>query len=214
MYVIGGYDGQSRLSTVESLDLVEEKAAWQAVAPMHHRRGLAGVCVYQGARFTRVHCETTPILGVTSIDVVFGARSCWFSDMIYVSGGFDGTTRHTSMERYDPTIDRWSLLNHMSVGREGAGLVVAGDMIYCIGGYDGVNLLSSVEKYDPNTGSWTSVKSMTTKRSGENSRMCSGSQGRRRTTASGHVTREAGGGGQGLRRNICELGRLRGQRPP
>ncbi len=55
----------------------------------------------------------------------------------------------------------------MTVGREGAGLVVANDMIFCIGGYDGVNLLSSVEKYDPNTGSWSTVKSMTTKRSGE-----------------------------------------------
>ena len=87
--------------------------------------------------------------------------------MIYVCGGFDGTTRHTSMERYDPTIDRWSMLGNMSIGREGAGLVVASDMIYCIGGYDGVNLLSSVEKYDPNTTNWTTVKSMTTKRSGK-----------------------------------------------
>ena len=48
VYVIGGYDGQSRLSTVECLDLVEDKATWQTVSPMHHRRGLAGVCVYQG----------------------------------------------------------------------------------------------------------------------------------------------------------------------
>ena len=86
--------------------------------------------------------------------------------MIYVCGGFDGTVRHTSLERYDPTIDQWSSLASMSTGREGAGLVVANDMIFCIGGYDGVNLLNTVERFDPNTSQWTSVASMATKRSG------------------------------------------------
>ena len=86
--------------------------------------------------------------------------------MIHVAGGFDGTVRHTSMERYDPTIDQWTSLNPMSIGREGAGLVLASDMIYCIGGYDGVNLLNSVEKYDPNSSQWTTVAPMSTRRSG------------------------------------------------
>ena len=86
--------------------------------------------------------------------------------MIYVCGGFDGSVRHTSMERYDPTIDEWSIMGNMTVGREGAGLVQANDMIYCIGGYDGVNLLNSVERYDLNTGNWSSVPAMTTRRSG------------------------------------------------
>ena len=74
--------------------------------------------------------------------------------------------RHTSMERYDPTIDQWSVLSNMNIGREGAGLVLATDNIYCIGGYDGVNLLNSVERYDPNTGQWASVAPMATRRSG------------------------------------------------
>ena len=63
-------------------------------------------------------------------------------DHIYVCGGFDGTVRHSSMERYDITIDQWSPLGNMSVGREGAGLVVANDMLYCIGGYVHVWTLS------------------------------------------------------------------------
>ena len=71
------------------------------------------------------------------------------------------------MERYDPTIDQWSILGTMAVGREGAGLVVATDHIYCMGGYDGINLLNSVEKYDPNTCQWTSVAPMATRRSGQ-----------------------------------------------
>ncbi|KAK2158059.1 hypothetical protein LSH36_178g05055 [Paralvinella palmiformis] len=134
VYVLGGYDGTARLSSVEVLDLSESEPQWRPVTPMIYRRGLAGVCAYQ--------------------------------DMIYVCGGFDGSVRHTSMERYDPTIDEWSIMGNMTVGREGAGLVQANDMIYCIGGYDGVNLLNSVERYDLNTGNWSSVPAMTTRRSG------------------------------------------------
>lgn len=55
------------------------------------------------------------------------------ADMIYVSGGFDGSRRHTSMERYDPNIDQWSMLGDMQTAREGAGLVVASGTIYCLG---------------------------------------------------------------------------------
>jgi len=54
-------------------------------------------------------------------------------DMIYVAGGFDGSRRHTSMERYDPNIDQWSMLGDMQTAREGAGLVVASGLIYCLG---------------------------------------------------------------------------------
>lgn len=116
------------------------------------------------------------------------------ADMIYVAGGFDGSRRHTSMERYDPNIDQWSMLGDMQTAREGAGLVVASGLIYCLGmekwshlhntlfslhtadsffgliqgGYDGLNILNSVERYDPHTGHWTSVTPMATKRSGAN----------------------------------------------
>lgn len=38
--------------------------------------------------------------------------------MIYVSGGFDGSRRHTSMERYDPNIDQWSMLGDMQTARK------------------------------------------------------------------------------------------------
>lgn len=48
VYVIGGYDGQSRLSTVECLDLSDDEPTWHTAASMTQRRGLAGVCVHKG----------------------------------------------------------------------------------------------------------------------------------------------------------------------
>ena len=81
-------------------------------------------------------------------------------------GGFDGTTRHLTMEFYDQPTDKWNLLESTSVGREGAGLVSLGDSLYCIGGYDGIDLLKSVERYDFNNSTWSSITSMITPRSG------------------------------------------------
>ena len=48
VYVLGGYDGTARLSSVEVLDLSESEPQWRPVTPMIYRRGLAGVCAYQG----------------------------------------------------------------------------------------------------------------------------------------------------------------------
>ncbi|KAL5015190.1 hypothetical protein ScPMuIL_009460 [Solemya velum] len=46
VYVIGGYDGQSRLNTVECLDLSESEPTWHTTASMTQRRGLAGVFIF------------------------------------------------------------------------------------------------------------------------------------------------------------------------
>jgi len=91
-------------------------------------------------------------------------------DLIYVCGGFDGSSRLSSTECYDEKTDVWTIGEDMHVGREGAGLVAVGDHLYCIGkctstqktrsflrsicfflgGYDGLNLLQTVEKYGKN----------------------------------------------------------------
>lgn len=49
IYVIGGYDGRSRLSSVECLDYAaDEDGVWYSVAPMNVRRGLAGATTLGG----------------------------------------------------------------------------------------------------------------------------------------------------------------------
>ena len=49
---------------------------------------------------------------------------------MYVCGGFDGTSRHSTMEVYEQTLDKWTLLDSTSVGREGAGLVSLGKLYF------------------------------------------------------------------------------------
>ena len=67
--------------------------------------------------------------------------------MVYVCGGFDGTVRHTSMERYDPQIDEWCMLGNMSIGREGAGLVQANDVMYCLGKMEYSSLIKFLSEH-------------------------------------------------------------------
>jgi kelch-like protein 12 len=75
--------------------------------------------------------------------------------MIYVSGGFDGSRRHTSMERYDPNIDQWSMLGDMQTAREGAGLVVASGVIYCLGTQSGMQGWREFNGYQTRVGSFS-----------------------------------------------------------
>lgn len=53
IYVIGGYDGRSRLSSVECLDYTsDEDGIWYSVAPMNVRRGLAGATTLGGTSWS------------------------------------------------------------------------------------------------------------------------------------------------------------------
>jgi hypothetical protein len=79
---------------------------------------LPGVCVHQGACVSSCSTRRCP---------------CDFSGLIYVCGGFDGSSRLASTECYDEKTDVWTIGEDMHVGREGAGLVAIGDHLYCIG---------------------------------------------------------------------------------
>ena len=63
-------------------------------------------------------------------------------DLIYVCGGFDGSSRLASTECYDEKTDVWTIGEDMHVGREGAGLVAIGDHLYCIGKYEMKRLIN------------------------------------------------------------------------
>ncbi|XP_069911202.1 kelch-like protein 12 isoform X6 [Oryctolagus cuniculus] len=141
IYVVGGYDGRSRLSSVECLDYTaDEDGVWYSVAPMNVRRGLAGATTLGGA-------------GVALLN-----------DHIYVVGGFDGTAHLSSVEAYNIRTDSWTTVTSMTTPRCYVGATVLRGRLYAIAGYDGNSLLSSIECYDPIIDSWEVVTSMGTQR--------------------------------------------------
>ncbi|ESO99289.1 hypothetical protein LOTGIDRAFT_113379 [Lottia gigantea] len=175
VYIFGGYDGQSRLNTVECLDISDEKPMWVTVTNMNHRRGLAGVCVYRDhiyvcggfdgysrhtsmERYNPATNQWTMLSGMAKGRE--GAGLVEAGDMIYCIGGYDGIHLLHSAERYDPQTEQWSTISPMSTQRSGAGVSVVNDIIYVCGGYDGNEHLSTVECYNTNTGHWTSLQHM------------------------------------------------------
>ena len=79
---------------------------------------------------------------------------------IYAMGGCDSTSRHNSVECYDPSTDQWIRLSPMLSSRSGLGLAVLDGFLYAVGGYDGSTYLSSTERYDPLSDEWTMAPNM------------------------------------------------------
>ncbi|XP_070624867.1 kelch-like protein 12 isoform X2 [Bos indicus] len=180
IYVIGGYDGRSRLSSVECLDYTaDEDGVWYSVAPMNVRRGLAGATtlgdmIYVSGGFDGSRRHTSMERYDPNIDqwsmlgdmqtAREGAGLVVASGVIYCLGGYDGLNILNSVEKYDPHTGHWANVTPMATKRSGAGVALLNDHIYVVGGFDGTAHLSSVEAYNIRTDSWTTVTSMTTPR--------------------------------------------------
>uniref|UniRef100_A0A8C9NXH1 Kelch like family member 12 n=1 Tax=Spermophilus dauricus TaxID=99837 RepID=A0A8C9NXH1_SPEDA len=180
IYVIGGYDGRSRLSSVECLDsTADEDGVWYSVAPMNVRRGLAGATtlgdmIYVSGGFDGSRRHTSMERYDPNIDqwsmlgdmqtAREGAGLVVASGVIYCLGGYDGLNILNSVEKYDPHTGHWTNVTPMATKRSGAGVALLNDHIYVVGGFDGTAHLSSVEAYNIRTDSWTTVTSMTTPR--------------------------------------------------
>uniref|UniRef100_A0A7M4EA62 Kelch like family member 12 n=1 Tax=Crocodylus porosus TaxID=8502 RepID=A0A7M4EA62_CROPO len=180
IYVIGGYDGRSRLSSVECLDYTsDEDGIWYSVAPMNVRRGLAGATtlgdmIYVSGGFDGSRRHTSMERYDPNIDqwsmlgdmqtAREGAGLVVANNVIYCLGGYDGLNILNSVERYDPHTGHWTNVTPMATKRSGAGVALLNDHIYVVGGFDGTAHLSSVEAYNIRTDSWTTVTSMTTPR--------------------------------------------------
>ncbi|XP_056280146.1 kelch-like protein 12 isoform X1 [Pseudoliparis swirei] len=180
VYVIGGYDGRSRLSSVECLDYTaDEDGVWYTVATMNVRRGLAGATtlgdmIYVAGGFDGSRRHTSMERYDPNIDqwsmlgdmqtAREGAGLVVASGLIYCLGGYDGLNILNSVERYDPHTGHWTSVTPMATRRSGAGVALLNDHIYVVGGFDGVSHLDSVEVYNIRTDYWTTVASMTTPR--------------------------------------------------
>ena len=78
-------------------------------------------------------CYTFSALGAAALD-----------SKLYVCGGYDGVSSLSSVERYDPAANQWSLACHMTRHRSAAGVTVFDGQIYALGGHDGLSIFDSV----------------------------------------------------------------------
>ncbi|XP_062067601.1 kelch-like protein 12 isoform X3 [Lepus europaeus] len=133
IYVVGGYDGRSRLSSVECLDYTaDEDGVWYSVAPMNVRRGLAGATtlgdmIYVSGGFDGSRRHTSMERYDPNIDqwsmlgdmqtAREGAGLVVASGVIYCLGGYDGLNILNSVEKYDPHTGHWTNVTPMATKR-------------------------------------------------------------------------------------------------
>ena len=111
------------------------KEEWEFAPPMHEKRlGLAAVA-----------CK----------------------DCIYAIGGRSGDNPQSQLktvEKYDATLNRWSLVEEMKFYRVGHFACVLNGKIFVIGGRDADGtIVREIEVYDPNTNTWSVVGQTTAK---------------------------------------------------
>ena len=88
----------------------------------------------------------------------FGAvvyKSC-----LVVAGGWNGKSRISDAELYEPRLNRWSTIASLNSARKDHVIVVKDETLFAIGGYAEGKSLSSMEQLDNLDGKWKETKSM------------------------------------------------------
>ncbi|KAG7273874.1 hypothetical protein CRUP_025935 [Coryphaenoides rupestris] len=185
LYAIGGFDGQSRLSTVEvynpetdtwtRVSSMNSQRRWTVVTEMSACRSAAGVTIFDGRIFVsgghdglqifntvelyNHHTDRWhPVPGMINKRCRHGAAA--LGSHMYVAGGYDGSGFLSGAEVYSAAAGQWSHLVAMNTRRSRVSLVATCGRLYAVGGYDGQSNLSSVEMYNADAGHWSFLAPM------------------------------------------------------
>ncbi|XP_071964808.1 kelch-like protein 24 [Antedon mediterranea] len=165
VYVIGGYDGRSRLSSVERFDPKENK--WEKVAPLTEALSSPAAVIFRGNIYVLGGALTGESASnkvrrydpqLNSWDEVAplphalsGIAAVTLNDYIYVVGCLSRI-----VHRYDPKTNTWSQVESMYSTRALCAATVCNDKIYVVGGESQPNSpIDTVECYDPVLNRWT-----------------------------------------------------------
>ena len=84
---------------------------------------------------------------------------------VYVVGGRRNGQHFTTVQRYDPRSDTWTILRSMPEHRSGLGVAFAAGRVIAAGG-EGSRLFPETESFNPATGRWTRLPNMPVPRHG------------------------------------------------
>jgi len=174
LYVAGGFDGIRDLASAEVYD--PRSNSWSgsmdpmAVARSYHVMASSGGNVYaiggqerqvkdesrprahRSMEVFELYCERWLPMPPMAVGRIGPACSVFPNDqgeeLIYVTGGSDGTDVLTSMEVFNTKKQSWEELPSMSIPRVGHASFALAGRIYVVGGLDGKVVLDTYEAYD------------------------------------------------------------------
>ncbi|CAL1596207.1 unnamed protein product [Knipowitschia caucasica] len=167
VYVIGGFDGVEKFSTMHKYSL--DSQTWEEAAPMHSSRCYVSVVHLDGLiyaiggrddegrlktaeRYSPQFNQWTMIASMHERRSDAGAAG--LNGKIYIFGGYDGDDPLFTAESYNPENDQWSVISPMTNFRSGLSAVANAGEIYVVGGFNGLSRLNTMEVYNPRTDSW------------------------------------------------------------
>jgi len=173
LYIIGGYDGNQDLDTVEIFNTKTKK--WVPGHPMGTSRSCLGVAVihnlvyaiggYDGSscldnveRYDPLSQQWTSVAKMNfkrrylSVGVI--------DECIIAAGGYDGNQHLSSCEIYNPVSNSWTVKAAMKTQRSSAGGCIFNGLFYISGGTDGTIIVTSVERYNMDADEWTNIRTM------------------------------------------------------
>ncbi|XP_039836740.1 uncharacterized protein LOC120697541 isoform X3 [Panicum virgatum] len=177
IFLIGGYNGVTWLSSLESFS--PEKETLVGLTPMSSPRSYASAIALDGHIFAfgggdgmswynTVECYSSRNNEWTecpSLNRKKGSLAgICLNEKIYAIGGGDGNETYSEVEMFDPYLGKWICSPSMLLSRFALAATELNGVIYTTGGYDGSVYLESAERYDPREGFWVRLPSMSTRR--------------------------------------------------
>ncbi|NXJ11450.1 NS1BP protein, partial [Odontophorus gujanensis] len=178
LYVVGGSNGHSDdLSCGEMYK--PEIDDWTPVPELRTNRCNAGVCALNGKLYVvggsdpygqkgLKNCDVASVRAFNLWHLLAGRHQsavCELGGYLYIIGGAESWNCLSSVERYNPENNTWTLMAPMNVARRGAGVAVCDGKLFVGGGFDGFHAVSCMEMYDPAKNEWKMMGNMTTPRS-------------------------------------------------
>lgn len=71
-----------------------------------------------------------------------------------ILGGYNGVARLSSVEKYNPVLDNWSLVRPMNSARSNFATTILDGMIFAVGGFNGISVIDRNECYDLANNLW------------------------------------------------------------
>ncbi|TVU25142.1 hypothetical protein EJB05_27624 [Eragrostis curvula] len=179
IFLIGGYNGVTWLSSLDSL--TPDKDVLVGLTPICSARSYAPAAVLDGHIFAfgggdamswynTVECyslRNTEWAECPSLNRMKGSLAgISLQYEIYAIGGGDGNETFSEVEVFDPYLGKWICSPSMLSSRFDLADVEMHGVIYTACGYDGSMYMENrtAERYDPREGFWVKLPSMNTRR--------------------------------------------------
>ncbi|KAM7264057.1 hypothetical protein ACFE04_001740 [Oxalis oulophora] len=177
IFLVGGYDGETWLSTFESY--FPSKDWTKSLKRMNTVRAYASVAKFNddiyvlGGGNGNTWYDTVESYSLSndewsmrpSLTREKGSTGAAVAqDKIFAIGGGNGEECFADVEMLDPEIGKWICVRSLTEKRFALAAAELNGAIYATGGYNGIDYLTSVERFDPREHAWTRIEHMHTKR--------------------------------------------------